>query len=78
MTKQFYEISAENSKEATCPDEIKSKSFKVMATSHIQHHPGSTKLQGLSTSGDAKIKSLREQGYWLGVTVGGRLVTLDN
>lgn len=52
--------------------------FKVKATSHIQHHPGSTNLQGLSKAGLEKIRNLRADGYFVTVTVGGRGVGIEN
>jgi len=52
--------------------------FKVRATSHIQHRPGATNLQGLSKSGLEKIRQLRADGYFVTVMVGGYDCVIEN
>jgi len=52
--------------------------FRVKAMGHIQRHPGSTNLQKLSKAGLEKIRSLRADGYFVAVTVGGRGVGIEN
>jgi hypothetical protein len=52
--------------------------FHARATSHTQHHPGSTHLNGLSAAGLARIETARAEGYRVTVTVGGRSVGINN
>jgi hypothetical protein len=52
--------------------------FKVRGISHIQHHPGSTTIQGIGKSAQIKIDQYRKDGYTLYTIVGDRTVTLNN
>lgn len=52
--------------------------FKVRGISHIQHHPGSTTIQGISKSAQIKIDQYRKDGYTLYTLVGDRTVALNN
>jgi len=52
--------------------------FAIRANGHVQHHPGSTRLLGLSASGQRRIDAARKDGYCVRVTVGGRSVGVEN
>jgi len=56
-------------------DEI---NFKVRGVSHSQHIWSSTYINGLSKKAELKIKQLKNDGYDVRTSVGGRRVGVNN
>ena len=71
MKKQYFTIHATDKQGGWL-------TFKVLASSHLQHIWNETELQNLSVADAEKIKDLRQQGYRITVEIGGRDINLLN
>ena len=75
--KEFYTVRCYE-RSGVYPNEQETRTTsKVLCESHIQRHPGSTSLNGLSKSGEKTIAELRKLGR-VTVEVGGREVGIEN
>jgi len=75
---EYYTVLAQRYVDYVEYPKYKVVEFKVRGTSHIQHHPGSTTIQGIRKSAQVKIDQYRKDGYTLYTIVGGRTVVLNN
>ncbi len=75
---EMYEIYC--SKTVMVDDEPKGISyhFLVRGTSHTQHIPGKTHIDGLAKSAEKNIKAYKDAGYIVTTEVGGRSAVVDN
>ena len=80
-TYEYYKIIAQKPADFSDPyfePKWEVVTFNVRGTSHIQHHPGSTTIQGVTKSAQMKIDQYRKNGYYIYTYVGGHMVTLNN
>lgn len=78
MKAECYNITASKSALVNGEPSYEMVNFRVLCTSHTQHCPNSTFLNGLSKAGEREILRHRKNGYLLTVQVGGREVGIEN
>lgn len=78
MKAEYYNVTGSKSVFVNGEPSQEMVNFRVLCTSHTQHCPNSTYLNGLSKAGEREILRHRKNGYFLTVHVGGREVGIEN